>query len=805
MLLTYHVIRLFVGFAYAPNFITKIIDTNVEENQVDDYGVRTRFPPEPNGYLHLGHAKSINFNFGVASQYNGKCNMRLDDTNPSKEDEEYVQSILEDVRWIRQSNGKDPWDGNVCLTSNYFDEIYDCAVALIESGDAYVDSLSAEEMREYRGTLTEPGKNSPDRERSVEENLDLFKRMRDGEFKEGQYVLRAKIDMASPNINLRDPTLFRIKHESHQNTGDSWCIYPMYDFSHPISDALESITHSLCTLEFEDHRPFYDWTVDKLSDRGMLPAKPQQIEFSRLNLKYTVLSKRKLIKLVEGNYVTGWDDPRMPTLSGVRRRGVQPEALSLFCERIGISKADSNIDYGLLEDCIRETMDKTALRAFAIIDPLKVTIKNWEGDVQEISIPRHPKEESMGNRMVPFGKNLFIERSDFFDTEGPEGKANGGKPPKGFKRLLPNDRVRLKFGYVITCESIVRDEKTGEPIELICTYDDRTANGVTPDGEKRVKGIIQWVEATSAVKCTVRDFDRLFRVEEPGKESGDYLDDLNPDSVKVHDGCLVEASVADDVSNTMETIRQSGDKTVYPSSLHYQFERTGYFALDQDSSSKQIVFNRVVTLRDTWGEPVKEESQRKRGQQSGDDVDNTPKKNTNQTPGEDATRVSLKACRILSAEAHPDSDKLLVCKVNCGDDDGEARTVVAGLAEKVAIDDLINKQVVCLTNLKPARLAGIESTAMILASEDKDGNFSLVGVPADVADGELLVFEGYQDKGEPDVMLKSKGAVKVWERVQSSLVGTSSGEVAYVNENGVECRLMSTNGAVSALEGSSIR
>ena len=761
--------------------------------------IKTRFPPEPNGYLHLGHAKSVNFNFGVASQYNGICNMRLDDTNPSKEDEEYVNSILEDVRWLRKADSNDPWEGDVRLTSNYFDTIFDAAVSLIKSGDAYVDSLSMEEMREYRGTLTEPGKNSPYRERSVEENLDLFQRMKAGEFPEGSCVLRAKIDMASPNINMRDPALFRIKHESHQNTGDAWCIYPMYDFSHPISDALEGITHSLCTLEFEDHRPFYDWTVDKLLDLKLLKDKPQQIEFSRLNLKYTVLSKRKLIQLVEGKHVLGWDDPRMPTLSGVRRRGVQPEALSLFCERIGISKADSNIDYGLLEDCIRETMDKTAFRAFAIVKPLKITIKNWEGENKNLSIPRHPKDESLGERKVPFGKNLFIERSDFFDADGPEGKATNGKPPKGFKRLLSNGKVRLKFGYVISCEEVVRDEETGEPIEIICNYDERTANGVTPEGEKRVKGIIQWVEASTAVKCTIRDFDRLFRVEEPGKETENFLDDINPDSNKEQKGCLIESSVAEDVYGTLEAIDYDDIYPLYESDLHYQFERAGYFALDKDSKSDDIIFNRVVTLRDTWGGPVKKESGRTRGQ------GRSNQKPKNQAPGEDATRVALRTSRILKVEPHPNSDKLLVCEVNCGDEDGLSRTVVAGLADIMSIEELTNRQVVCLTNLKPAKLAGIESTAMILASEDDENNFKLIEAPKDVEDGELLVFSGYEGKGEPDAMLKSKGAVKAWERVQSGLVGSSDGTVVFKNEGGNECQLLSTKGPITALPGSKVR
>jgi glutaminyl-tRNA synthetase len=426
------------GFAYAPNFITKIIAEQtgiapkglleIEEGQSDESSllkmeptvtskVTTRFPPEPNGYLHLGHAKAVSFNFQVARMFGGECHMRMDDTNPSKEDKEYVDSILEDVRWIQSGlfNGDSaPWVGPVRKTSDYFDLIYDCCEALIQSGDAYIDSLSAEEMKEFRGTLTEPGRDSPFRTRSVQENLELFRGMRDGKYKEGEHIARAKIDMASPNINMRDPALFRIKHESHQETGDKWCIYPMYDFSHPIADAIEGITHSLCTLEFEDHRPFYDWTIEKLRAIGMLESKPQQIEFSRLNIKNTVLSKRKLIQLVEGNHVSGWDDPRMPTLSGMRRRGVLPSALRLFCERVGISKADSNIDYVVLEDCFREEMDKVCPRAFAILKPLKVTLTNWDSStVEDFEIDRHPKLEELGTRTIPFRKG-YVYRANRF-------------------------------------------------------------------------------------------------------------------------------------------------------------------------------------------------------------------------------------------------------------------------------------------------------------------------------------------------------------------------------------------------------
>ncbi|EED96383.1 tRNA synthetase, partial [Thalassiosira pseudonana CCMP1335] len=538
--------------------------------------ITTRFPPEPNGYLHLGHAKAVSFNFAVARVFangKGRCHMRLDDTNPSKEDEEYVQSILEDVRWIQQGENVGPWFGDVRKTSDYFQLIYDAAIYLIENGEAFVDELSAEEMREYRGTLTEPGKDSPWRTRSVEENLDLFKKMRNGDFPDGKYVLRAKIDMSSPNLNMRDPVIYRIKHESHQATGDEWCIYPMYDFSHPISDAVEGISHSLCTLEFEDHRPLYDWTAERALKAGLVDVQPRQIEFSRLNLKYTVLSKRKLIKLVEDKFVSGWDDPRMPTLSGIRRRGVPPSAIRLFCERMGISKTDSNIDFTIMEDCAREVMDGESPRAFAILDPLKVTIKNWSGSLENFEVPRHPKREELGDRTVPFGSSLYIERSDFFDLEA----------PKGFKRLLPDGKVRLKYAYVISCDEVVRDPTTNEPVELVCSYYPETRAGVTPEGEARVNGIIQWVEASTAARCQVMQYDRLFKTEEPGKESDNFTDDINTESLQVLDNVIVEPSVAIDAL-----------------SLTYQFERSGYFALDSSSTEKNLVFNRVVTLRDTW-------------------------------------------------------------------------------------------------------------------------------------------------------------------------------------------------------------
>lgn len=798
------------SFAYAPNFITKTIEEQTGKiakglvtvgevindkappaNGARETQIRTRFPPEPNGYLHLGHAKAVSFNFAVARMFDGVCHMRLDDTNPSKEDAEYVASILEDVRWIQQGlyDGDAPWEGPVRKTSDYFDVIYDCAEALIRSGDAYVDSLSADEMREYRGTLTEPGKDSPYRTRTVEENLELFQGMRDGKFPEGAHVLRAKIDMASPNINMRDPTLYRIKHESHQETGDRWCIYPMYDFSHPISDAVEGITHSLCTLEFEDHRPFYDWTIDKLLPTGLIDCKPQQIEFSRLNVQGTVLSKRKLIQLVEDKHVSGWDDPRMPTLSGMRRRGIPPAALRLFCERVGISKADSNLDLTVLEDCIRENMDDVCPRAFCVLEPLKLTITNWEkGATEDFVVDRHPKLD-MGTRTIPFSDTVYIERSDFFDLDGPEGQGNGGRPPKGFKRLLPKDRVRLRYAYVIECQEVLRDPESKEPIELICTYLPETKAGVTPEGMKRVNGIIHWVDAKTAVQCTINQYDRLFSVDEPGKESGDFLKDLNPDSLSVLAGAVVEPSVAEDAAAVLD------DREIrYPSSLAYQFERSGYFALDKSSTGKNnIVFNRVVTLRDTWGAKKTDSDNRSRGKAA------APAPRTSDEPVEDIRRVAFRAATILSAEPHPEADSLLVCQVDCGDVDEDGapapRTVVAGLAGKISLDELIGSKVVAVTNLKPAKMRGIESEAMLLAATDgAEGDaekVELLRVPECVPNGELVSFEG-KEASEPDAMMKSKGAVKAFERAKAGLRANSDGTATFENH-----RMMTSGGAVT--------
>jgi glutaminyl-tRNA synthetase len=631
--------------------------------------------------------------------------------------------------------------------------------------------------------------------------------MKNGDFPEGAHVVRAKIDMASPNINMRDPTLYRIKHESHQETGDIWCIYPMYDFSHPISDALEGVTHSLCTLEFEDHRPFYDWTIEKLTPSGLVNGgRPRQIEFSRLNIQNTVLSKRKLIQLVENKYVSGWDDPRMPTLSGMRRRGVPPSALRLFCERVGISKADSNIAFSAMEDCVRLEMDEICERAFCVLKPLKVTLTNWEDSVtEEFYAPRHPKVPDMGDRTIPFEKDLFIERSDFFDLDGPEGNANGGKVPKGYKRLLPNGKVRLRYAYVIQCDEVIRDPETQEPVELKCSYYADTRAGVTPEGTERVNGIIHWVGGTSGVRCRVNQYDRLFLAEEPGKESGDYLKDLNPNSLEVLENVYVEPSVADDAMKMLEMMKEQPD--LYPSSLSYQFERSGYFALDKDSTGKDnLVFNRVATLRDTWGVKLEENDSkaRNRGRGVGDKAGESDDAGAS-GPIDDIRRVAFRAATILEADPHPEADSLLVCRVDCGDpaEDGrpEYRTVVASLAGKMPSDKIIGKKVVTVTNLKPAKVRGVESTAMILvASNRADGNDEIVEllfVPESVPNGELFSFDGLEAI-DPDPMMKSKGALKAFDRAMEGLKVNSNGEAVWMDKEGSPHRLLTSAGPVNS-------
>ena len=551
------------------NFIKHIIEEDIK-NGKNDGRVHTRFPPEPNGYLHIGHAKSICLNFGLANQYHGLCNLRYDDTDPSKESIEYVESIKEDVRWL----GFD-WEDREYYASDYFEQLFEYAVQLIKAGKAYVDSLSAEEIREFRGTLTQPGKNSPYRERSIEENLDLFERMRAGEFKDGDHVLRAKIDMASPNIIMRDPTLYRIKHVSHYRTGGMWCIYPMYDFTHCLSDSIEGITHSICTLEFEINRELYDWVLDQLD-----VYHPQQIEFARLNLNYMVLSKRKLIRLAEEGHVSGWDDPRMPTISGLRRRGYTPEAIRNFCERIGVAKADSMVDFALLEYCIREDLNKHAPRVMGVLRPLKVIIDNYPQDEEEaLEAINNPEDSSAGTRMVPFSRELYIERDDFMED-----------PPKKFFRLAPGREVRLRYAYFITCVDVIKDPNSGEVIELHCIYDPETKGGDAPDGRK-VKGTLHWVSAKHAISAQVRLYHHLFTKENPNEteEGKDFTAYLNPKSLEVLNNCQLEPSLAD----------------ATPGSLH-QFERLGYFCVDiKDSSPKALVFNRTVTLRDTWAKILK--------------------------------------------------------------------------------------------------------------------------------------------------------------------------------------------------------
>jgi glutaminyl-tRNA synthetase len=543
------------------DFIRAII---VEDMRSGKHGgrVATRFPPEPNGYLHIGHAKSICLNFGVAAEFGGRCNLRFDDTNPTKEEIEYVDSIKADVRWL----GFD-WDDRLYYASDYFEQLYTYAVHLIRNGKAYVDSLTAEQIREYRGSLTEPGKDSPYRNRSVDENLDMFARMRAGEFPDGAHVLRAKIDMASPNINMRDPVLYRIRRAHHHRTGDAWCIYPMYDFAHPPSDAIEKITHSLCTLEFEDHRPLYDWLIDNLP----VPARPQQIEFARLNLTYTLMSKRKLLELVQEGRVKGWDDPRMPTIVGMRRRGYTPDAIRTFCDRIGVAKRENVVDVALLEHAVREDLNRRAPRVMGVIDPLKVVIENYpDGQTEEFEVAVNPEDPSAGTRNVPFSRVLYIERDDFRED-----------PPKKYFRLAPGREARLRGAYFVTCTGFEKDPSTGEITALRCTYDPATRGGDAPDGRK-VKATLHWVSAAHALDVEVRLYDRLFNSETPGA-SGDYRADLNPASLEVRTNCKLEPSAAGAAPGT-----------------RYQFERMGYFCVDPDSTSGRLVFNRTVTLKDTW-------------------------------------------------------------------------------------------------------------------------------------------------------------------------------------------------------------
>jgi glutaminyl-tRNA synthetase len=545
------------------NFIREIIDADLQTNKYNGR-VHTRFPPEPNGYLHIGHAKSICLNFGLAKDYNGLCNLRFDDTNPTKEEQEYVDSIKEDIKWL----GFD-WDDREYYASDYFDKLYEYSINLIKKGLAYVDSSSADEIREQRGTPTQPGINSKFRNRSIEENLDLIERMKNGEFKEGEHVLRAKIDMSSPNLNMRDPVMYRILHKSHHRTGDKWCIYPMYDWAHGQSDSIEGITHSICTLEFENHRPLYDWFIEKI---GIYHS--QQIEFARLNLNYTVMSKRKLLELVEGKYVAGWDDPRMPTISAFRRRGYTPESIRNFSERVGVAKRENVIDVSLLEHTLREDLNLRAMRVMAVLNPLKVTIINYpENKTEVLEAINNPEDPSMGKRFLPFAREIFIEADDFKEI-----------PPPKYYRLFPGNEVRLRYAYIIKCEEVIKDPVTGNIIELKCKYDPETKSG-SGKSDKKVKGTIHWVSAKDAIDAEVRLYDRLFLAEDPeSDETKNFKEFLNPESLKVLKNCKLEPSLKN--ANT---------------EIRYQFERLGYFYIDVVDYRKDTpVFNRIVPLRDTW-------------------------------------------------------------------------------------------------------------------------------------------------------------------------------------------------------------
>ena len=544
------------------DFIRQIVADDLKSGKWD-HRVHTRFPPEPNGYLHIGHAKSICLNFGIAAEFGGLCNLRFDDTNPAKEDQEYVDSIIRDIRWL----GWD-WEDRLFFASDYFQQMYDWAVKLIKKGKAYICDLTAEETRQYRGTLTEPGRNSPYRDRSVEENLDLFARMKAGEFPDGSKTLKARIDMSHPNLNMRDPVMYRILHATHHRTGDAWCIYPMYDWAHGIEDSIERITHSICTLEFENHRPLYDWFLDELG-----VYHPQQIEFARLNLTYTVMSKRKLLRLVKENHVSGWDDPRMPTISGLRRRGFSPAGIRSFCKIIGVNKFNSTVDYALLEHCVRDDLNKTAPRVMAVLNQLRVVITNYpDGQTEEMDAINNPEDAAAGTRKVPFSKVLYIEREDFME-----------EPPKKFFRLAPGREVRLRCAYFITCNEVIKDAD-GNITELRCTYDPATRGGDAPDGRK-VKATLHWVSADHALDAEVRLYEHQFTKENPEdtEEGQDFTDNLNTDSLKVLTGCKVEPSLAS--AKPLD---------------RFQFERLGYFCLDPDSAPGKLIFNRTVTLKDTW-------------------------------------------------------------------------------------------------------------------------------------------------------------------------------------------------------------
>ncbi len=680
------------------DFIREIVNQDIASGKYKVGDIRTRFPPEPNGYLHIGHAKALWIDFGVARDYKGKTMLRMDDTNPVKEDVEYVDAIKEDIHWM----GFD-WEGDVRYASDYFEKMYEYAVLMIEKGLAYVDDQTADQIRETRGTLTEPGKESPWRNRSVEENLDLFKRMRAGEFADGEKVLRAKIDMASPNINFRDPVMYRILHATHHRTGDKWCIYPMYDWAHGLEDSIEGITHSLCTLEFEIHRPLYNWFLEQLPVH-----RPQQIEFSRLNLTYTVMSKRKLLKLVQEKHVNGWDDPRMPTICGFRRRGYTPTAIMDFLGRGGITKFNGIIDIALLENSLREELNKTASRYMGVLNPLKVVLTNYpEGQIEWLEAVNNPEDPAAGTRKLPFGRELYIDRDDFREV-----------PPPKYYRLAPGAEVRLRWGYFITCQEVVKDAN-GNIVELRCTYDPQTKGGNAPDGRK-VKGTIQWVEATNAIDAEIRQYDRLFTKEDPDDlEEGqeDFLANLNPDSLHILHNCKLEPALG---KLTPET--------------RVQLERVGYFCADRyDYSPEHPVFNLTVSLKDSWAKIEKKEEPAKAAPKAEKKAE---KKAAEQPVNvavigvEDFAKLQLKVAKVLEAERVENADKLLKLQVDCG----EKRQIVAGVAAYYKPEEIIGKLIVMVVNLKPAVIRGIESNGMLLAAKKKN-ELRLLTVDGDIVPG----------------------------------------------------------------------
>ncbi|MBN2417035.1 glutamine--tRNA ligase/YqeY domain fusion protein [bacterium] len=691
------------GAAKPHNFIRQIIDDDLKNGR-NGGRVHTRFPPEPNGYLHIGHAKSICLNFGIAEDYKGLCNLRFDDTNPTKEEDEYVKSIVEDVRWL----GFD-WEDRLLYASDYFGQLCDYAERLIMDGKAYVCDLSADEIREYRGTLTEPGKESPYRDRSVDENLDLFRRMRRGEFADGEKVLRAKIDMASSNLNLRDPVMYRILHARHHRTGDTWCIYPMYDWAHGLEDSIEGITHSICTLEFEDHRPLYDWFLEQLGVHH-----PRQIEFARLNLSYTVMSKRKLLELVEKKLVDGWDDPRMPTISGLRRRGYTPESIRNFADRIGVAKRDSMVDIALLEHCIREDLNLRAPRVMGVLRPLKVVIENYpEDQVEWLDAVNNPEDPASGVRKVPFSRELYIEQEDFRED-----------PPKKYYRLTPGREVRLRYAYFITCREVIKNPGTGEITELRCTYDPATRGGDSPDN-RRVKATLHWVSRAHAVRAEVRLYDRLFTVENPLAGGGDYLAQLNPESLTILKECMLEPSLEDPRSP-----------------IGYQFERQGYFTPDSRYSRPgSLVFNQTVSLKDTWAR-IEQKEKQEPGKMITTDSSGTEVASGAHEPlkpeisFDDFAKIDLRVGMVLEAEPVEGAKKLIRLLVDVGE--AKPRQIFAGI--RSAYPDpgvLVGRPVAVVANLAPRKMSFGLSEAMVL-SGGSDGRLTVVTFDGDVRPGDTI-------------------------------------------------------------------